>query len=99
MYKIPSSPQPAETDYLEKFTGNDLSHKEIEIIMSLFSGLTQSEIAQKNGRSRHTIRNHVQNACQKTGKCSTVELIRWYVDSILLLEVGRTFEQLATEEN
>ncbi len=98
MYKIIPSPQPAVNDHLESFTGELLSTRELQIVMMLFSGLTQSEIARDFNRSRNTIRNHVANACKKTGKCSTIELINWYINSILLLEYGRTFEQIATEE-
>lgn len=98
MYKIVESPQPTKNDHLENFTGELLTNTEIQVIMLLFSGMTQSEIARKNNRSRSTIRNHVTNACQKTGKNSTIQLIKWYVDSILSLEVGKTFDQMAIIE-
>lgn len=90
MYKIPKSPTLSDT-----LAPVDLTQREIEIVMLLYIGYTQNEIACKLNLTRNTIKNHIANGCNKIGVHSTIQLLQWYIDSVLMEFCNQNFENLA----
>jgi DNA-binding NarL/FixJ family response regulator len=90
-YRIPDSPV---IDNGAEITQVNLTQREVEVMLLLWQGLTQNEIASQLKLSRNTIRNHVQNACAKVGVNSTIGVLQWYIDQVLLAEYGRNFIEL-----
>ena len=90
MYKIPKSPNLSDT-----LAPVDLTQREIEIVMLLYTGYTQNEIADKLYLTRNTVKNHIANSCNKIGVHSTIQLLQWYVDSVLMDYCNQNFESLA----
>ena len=95
-YIIPKSPAVLCQDDNEYYE-TQLSNREVEIIIMIYSGLSQKEIAARLELSPNTIRNHVTNACQKVGASSSMGLLQWYIDSILFIKFGSNFVSLAEE--
>lgn len=93
MYKIPAAIE--ENGFLLP----TLSQREIEIVLCLRDGLTQSETAAKLGIKRNTVKNHVQNANSKTNTIGTAAIINFYNDFILSLVTERPFAELCKEED
>ena len=58
-----------------------LSHREIEILELVATGLTNHDVAQKLEISKRTVDNHISNILTKTKKENRVELILWAVQS------------------
>lgn len=94
-FRIPDSPT---IDNGEEILQCNLTQREVEILLLLYTGLTQNEIGVKLSLSRNTIRNHVQNVCAKLNVNSTIGTLQWYIDSILMAEYGRSFIDIATIE-
>ena len=92
-FRIPNSPI---IDNGEQISQVNLTQREVEILLLLWQGLTQNEIASRLNLSRNTVRNHVQNACAKVGVNSTIGVLQWYVDSILLAEYDKSFADMIT---
>jgi DNA-binding CsgD family transcriptional regulator len=93
IYKIPSSPV---IDTGSEILQVNLTQREVTILMHLYNGRSQHETAVYLSLSPNTIRNHIQNICRKLGKVNTVGCIQWYIDSILLMEYGKSFIDIAT---
>lgn len=96
-YIIPKSPAVLCPDD-DLFYETQLSHREVEIIIMIYSGLSQKEIANRLQLSPDTIRNHIANSCKKIGVTSSMALLQWYIDSILFIKFGSNFVSLATME-
>jgi DNA-binding NarL/FixJ family response regulator len=92
-YKIPDSPV---IDTGAEISQVNLTQREVEVMLLLWQGLTQNEIASSLNLSRNTIRNHVQNACAKVGVNSTIGVLQWYIDTILLEDLNKCFIDLVT---
>ena len=90
-FRVPDSPI---IDNGEQISQNNLTQREIQIMLLLWQGLTQNEIASRLNLSRNTVRNHVQNSCAKIGVSSTIGVLQWYIDSILLAEYGKKFADM-----
>lgn len=73
--------------------------REVEILLMLFSGRSQSDIAEMLFLSRNTVKNHIANMCEVSDCHSTIELIRYYVDALLLEKTGIDFTNLVNFEN
>ena len=56
-----------------------LSHREIEILELVATGLTNHDIAGKLEISKRTVDNHISNILTKTKTDNRVELVRWAV--------------------
>lgn len=54
-----------------------LSHRELEILELLATGLTNHDIAEKLEISKRTVDNHISNILTKTSTENRVELVRW----------------------
>ena len=54
-----------------------LSHRELQILELVATGLTNHDISEKLEISKRTVDNHVSNILTKTGTENRVELIRW----------------------
>lgn len=54
-----------------------LSHRELEILELVATGLTNNDIAEKLEISKRTVDNHISNILTKTGTDNRVELVRW----------------------
>ena len=76
-----------------------LSQREIEIITLLFGGYSRNEVASKLFISPNTVKNHVANANAKTNTTGTIELIKFYVDAVLVSKGLRPFSELCKEED
>lgn len=56
-------------------TGYDLTARELEVLELLAAGTPNTELAQRMGISRNTVRNHVQNLLTKLGVHSRLEAV------------------------
>jgi DNA-binding NarL/FixJ family response regulator len=54
-----------------------LSHRELEILELVATGLTNYDIAEKLEISKRTVDNHISNILTKTNTDNRVELVRW----------------------
>jgi DNA-binding CsgD family transcriptional regulator len=54
---------------------NLLSHRELQVVHYLAEGLTNREIGDRLGLSRHTIKNYLLKIFDKLGVCNRVELL------------------------
>jgi DNA-binding CsgD family transcriptional regulator len=70
--------------YPDNFT-EVLSKREIEILNSIYQGLSSKEIARRLSISLNTINNHRKNMLYKTKTSNCAELIRYAVKNRLLL--------------
>lgn len=95
IYRIPSSP--VITTASEVYQIN-LTQREIQVLLLLYAGKTQNEIAAQLNLSRNTVRNHVQNMCSKVDANSTIGALQWYIDSVLTEQFGQCFVSIATLE-
>ena len=92
-YRIPNSPI---VDNGSELIQVNLTQREVEVMLLLWQGLTQNEIASQLKLSRNTVRNHVQNACAKVGVNSTIGVLQWYIDTIMLEDLNKRFIDLVT---
>ena len=74
-YKIPESPV---IDTGAEMSQVNLTQREAQILIGLYNGLTQNELANLLSLSRNTVRNHMSSICEKLGKNSTIGCIQWY---------------------
>lgn len=93
LYKIPPSPITSD-----RLSPANITQREVEILMLLYTGHTQNGIAERLHLSRHTIKNHIAHMCDKVGATSTIGLLQWYVDSILMDYCSQDFISLASLE-
>jgi len=55
-------------------TPNNLTDRELEVVLLIVQGLTNREIADRLGISRRTVHAHVTQALRKTGRRSRTQL-------------------------
>lgn len=69
----------SETAEAMLITSFGLSGAEVDVVRHLLAGETLKEIAERSGRSEHTVRNQAKAVLAKTGAPSQVDLIRLVV--------------------
>ena len=95
-YMIPDSPSVQCTEN-GLFYSIPLSHREIEIIIMIYRGLSHREIGIQLNISPITVRNHKTNIMRKIGVSTNTAILSWYIDSILFIKYGSNFLSLAEE--
>jgi DNA-binding NarL/FixJ family response regulator len=71
---------------------SSLTVREMQVVRSAASGMTNREIAKELGLSDHTVKNYLFKAFEKLGVSSRVELL------LSLVLGGQTVDQVRIEE-